>query len=1334
MTKKWLLLGTITFSVGFSLSLLINRDIKRSALNGLLAIPTTFAAVLVSDHQRKRQLSDALSSLQTQVENLQGQEIEAKKVISLLQIQTENLQNQQTNLEQEIHKAIPQQQHLEIVLNQSHNRHEELIQTNADLESISQQLASQVNEQKNKFAKLKQNIEELDQQKQLLESELANRQSKLQEIQQTQEFLQQSLARQQQESEEGIANLKLHSQQLKTEIAELEAQKRSSTENCQHLLSEINQLEIQKSDLQAILSSLDVESQTIKHNQREQDSKLQQIHNQILVEQNRYRELKQKLKVLEEAQKKLIKPQSKNNDVSRNEKTNIVTVKKSSTSLTPVSASKVPSTSLTPLAEGKILEQINFLDCNFMKPEYYNFLWEQQILPYWTHINLPVGQRFLGSIKISRSASDSLLEIVGKILAETEQITYQSLNSLFDDHRHNWLKVFTLAISEYAYYYSDEQFWVGFCQKINVKHNQNIEKTFRRIVDEGVDNLGLVRAEGGYKYVSTLWLQSGIPQQNLNHFAQLVQEMADEYGWWELAHASAQEIAREFLEYCQEKHTPWGTLINFLKASYDENEKAEPISGNLVKAIAIIAQELELQRLSSDVLLDENQREKLLNNNYLPQAFFLRDWQKIIEVLTPTIGAGGNRSIVNRRPKPPYLILDIADTWNKQLILPEQVLWRPQWQDLRGTYCEIPQGNWKKIVPKSGDLEIPELIMDVEEYKDLSYQLINNLQQPLFTWEYNHLNKEFPCLIFNAFTGEYMPLCLEDMRIKAVEEIIYFAPKSAHIILSEGIEVIDGCIPSSIKGWRGQQIKLIDSQGIISLTVSDCQKPQVIIWQLQNEQAPLLTGLKLKGKKNVYLQTPTFWYPPHPEKLEINILIENISERKIIERNVKTLNSNESWEEIILDQWCAKPGKYQLKVWQQTQHWCYEFEIQAKYQISEIPQVNQPKIKINSDLNHNSFPRYYNSSEAFWAEQLEIDQLWTQENIIFLLSNGKNKIAYQMQASTSGKLTLNLSALYDLLPSSSFYTLNYQRLGGASQHLLTMNLFPEAIIWHLTSQGIDLLGISSTKIYSVFYWNLLAPGNKPLEIKLDLIKADSDISTVRLDLPVGIYHLQLFCDQQLQENLGIWCINTQYDLPEEAKEDEDIANYCYSILGNESVEDFVAAAKKLKVDFDIERLKMLLADLESNENNYLPAWLDVLSLAEKIKALLADLEKSLKIDTQDIFPATAKISENKPQTPRESPQLSSWHLIRLIPNTHKKRDIFVNYLNTDIARHNLQHIFREICLPKNKLYQDIVLVQILDFPKANFYIKQIERSLTITLQLEAKVLSDEQIKGMLEAK
>lgn len=1170
MTKKWLLLGSVTFSISFGLILLVSRDVKRSALSGLIAIPATFASVSVLEQQRKRQLNDTLSSLQRKVEDLKRQETGFNEVLLLRQTQTEDLKQQKATLEQEVSEATSQKQQLETVLTKLQNRQQEL--------------------------------------------------------------------------ERALALLESQSQQLETQVAELEAQKQPLEEKYQHF--------------------------------------------------------------------------------------NLATEKINKASTDAL------STSYPHQQDPEILTQItsfNSNNSNVMNPKYHKLLWEEQIFPYWTHRDRPVGQRFLGSIRIQRSASEALLKLVGQNLQQIDHITYNFLSNKFSEPQQNWLKVFTFAISEYAYYYSREGFWQGFCKRLDINHNQGIENTLRQIVKEGIDILGLVKAQGGYKYVSTLWLQSGIPEQNLGHFAQLVQEIADEYGWWELAHSSDIDISHELWEYCQVKHPQWGTLIHFLKASYSENEETEPISGNLVQGIAIVAQELERQELSAQALLDENQREKLLESYYLPQNFFLRDWNKLIQVLTPRTGSSGSRGLVIRRSKPLSLILDIADSWNKQLILPQQVLWKREWRDLRGTYCQIPEAQWESNIPTAGDLEVPELVIDVHKSAEKwSCQLLDHNHEFLQTWQYEGITTNFPCLVFEALTGEHLSLHLPNPKICGVEEIIYFTSKDVEIELAEGIEVIDSYIPSSIRGWRGQQIRLIIPDSSIILTLADSRQSQVINWQLKDNEQPILTGLKLQGRKSIYLEAPTFWYPPHEQSLTLNVLIENITERTIIARILETLASNKRWFGISLIQWITQTGIYEARFWFESQRWSYRFEIQAIYKISisEITQVNQPRISNQLGLLEANLPINYDSPEKFWSEVIKIEQLWTLEEIIFFLSNEEDKVPYQLQADTSGTLTLNLSVLHDLLPESNYYILEYQRLGLEPQRLLEMNLSPEMISWTWANQAIHLSGLSSCKLYSLFCWNLLVPNKKPEEIKLPLVEDNLATITVPLSLPTGIYHIQISSSQQLLKNLGIWCRSGQYDLPEQANDNDDLANYCYTILDSqESVQDFLIAVKKLQIDFDDFDNKQKFQDffdgLKKSQCN-LPEWLDVASLIEKLKNLLSP-PKTWNLIEKDPK-NTSKNNNKKPQPKSSFPvQQENWYLVNIYS---KKRDVFLKQLKHYIEKNGIQDLIVEIRSPQAQVYQDIVLLRLNNFKAVSNHIQKID----YFSRLQSNPLSSKEVSRMLGAK
>ncbi|NJL51545.1 MAG: hypothetical protein HC930_03825 [Hydrococcus sp. SU_1_0] len=339
-------------------------------------------------------------------------------------------------------------------------------------------------------------------------------------------------------------------------------------------------------------------------------------------------------------------------------------------------------------------------------------------------------------------------------LTRKGNITYLSPYNSFDV-RQNWVKIITAALSEYAYYYSSSEqgFWEGFCncqyesngqkhQLIKIPYSQGVANTLREICKEGTKLLGLVNAKRGYTYVSTLWLQSVIPQQNLHHFAELVREIANEYGWWELAHTLERLLSQELLEFCQERHSQWGTLIGFLQVSCSDAEREEPISGQLVQGIASVALELERNQESPEILRDANQRERRLSNYYLPKHFFLRDWDNLIQVLTHTQRRRNfYLKTIKPRKKPLSMVLDVFDTGNIQLVLPEQNLREQKWSALLGRYCHIPDfisgSIWEGNIPhsNSGFLNIPERVINLRSIEtQWRLSLLAHDKSELVTW------------------------------------------------------------------------------------------------------------------------------------------------------------------------------------------------------------------------------------------------------------------------------------------------------------------------------------------------------------------------------------------------------------------------------------------------------------------------------------------------------------------------------------------------------------------------------------------------------------------------
>ncbi|MBC1257684.1 chromosome partitioning protein ParA, partial [Trichormus variabilis] len=1249
-----LILGAISFGVGFGISLALERDVKRAALTGLITIPATSLGILVTDNHCRKQLNEHLlpvqsrvAALEKQVEKLKKQKAALEKAIiasqenkqqvetsfESLQIELSQLQdllltqqNEKTSTEQELVDLETQRQQLTAESHHLQTRNEELKQQELtlkqSLEAIAtqkQQLETDCNSLQGRLSQLQANISnqqhneqeqaDLIAQKHLLETDIQTLYTQIHHLRQQETELNQSLESlitQKQQTNESFNQQLQKLKQLQNQISEQEDYHAKLSENLDALEQQKHQLEIDLSNLKLQINSL--ESQLNGLNQSVTSLTTQQQEAQLNLNslQTNLIQLQQdKEQLIQELASLTARKEASQRNLSQPQLNQPVTKEGSPSSVTYAKAEGLPNKTAPIKAQISSHQRQSRSSggTTFMNPRYTQNLWEEQILPHWSHRDRPVGRRFLGSIKMTRNTSEQILDIVGQNLQQLDRVTYDSLQNEFYELEQNWLKILTVALSEYAYYYSSERFWQGFCDRLDINHNQGVENTFRQIVDEGINILGLVRAKGGYKYVSTLWLQSGVPEQNLEHFAQLVQEIADEYGWWELAHTQPEELAQLLLNVCDAKYSQWGTLINFLKSSCSEDAHTEPVSGQLLQGIAIVAQELERQKARPQVLADEEQREKILGNYYLPQNFFLRNWDALTQVLTPKSGSGRSRSIITRRSKPLLLSLDVEDSLNTQLLLPEQVLWKPEWRNLRDTYCQIPQGNWEDIIPTNGDLSIPELIIEVNQaLENWNCQLVDHNRQNLMEWNYKGINSNLPCLVFDALTGEHLPLDYFQPRITSVEEVYCFTPKDIQPEFTNGIEILDSYIPSSIRGWRGRHIRLIAPESSIVLTIPETHQNQLIIWKLLRDDEPVFTGLKLTGKKAIYLGTPTFWYPPVNQNLNMNVLVEDITKQSIIARTIETLSPNNQWIAIKLSQWITTPGYYEARFWFDEKRWSYRFEVRSKHQTSAIAPLNQLRISSNSGISETDLPIKHEHSDKFWSEVIKIDGLWPLEEIIFFVSNESEKIQQSIQADASGNLTVNLSTLHELLPNSEWYALDYQRLGLEAQRLVEMQGLPHNITWSWTSNSINLSGLHPDKFYSLLCWNLLLPDSEAEEIKIPLINHDENTIEVPLNLSTGIYYIQLVSPQLLPEELGWWCGSGKNDLPNNLNEDRE--NYCYTVLGNsESKESFIEAVNRLNLDIDSQQLQTRIIALENNKY-YFPDWLSKDILITKLKALL----------------------------------------------------------------------------------------------------------------------------------
>jgi hypothetical protein len=676
----------------------------------------------------------------------------------------------------------------------------------------------------------------------------------------------------------------------------------------------------------------------------------------------------------------------------------------------------------------------------FSQPERAAQIWQQlQTERYWGHHDRPPGQRFLGSIRISRKVVEQLLDSVGSSFSRVQPFTFAQLNERFgSDLQQHWIKIATLALSEYAYYDEcDAGFWQGICDRLNLQNTQGVQNALRQILDRGFQLLGLVATQQSNRYVSTLWLQSGIPQQNLNHFADLLQDISQEYGWWEISHAELEDLSHLVYNFCVDRHPQWGKLITFLRSSCsEEGATVEPISGQLLQGIAIVAQELERRGKSPSILQDSNQREQFLQSYCLPSNFFLRSWDNLIQVLMPQKRSYTTRhSIIGLRKKPLALVLDIADSMDIQLCLPVQTLWNTEWKTLRDTYCQIQEHGWEATLPRFEGLEIPPLTQIVNRVcEQWTWHLRSHIGASLTEWHCEGISQNFPALIFDAWTGDSL---LTADGLKGSTEIICFVASSTRIELSDGIELLDSFVPCSITGWRGQQLHLTAPEAPIIFHFPNSM--QSISWSQFQTEHPDVRGLRLKGKQAIYLEVPTIWHPPLILSKSLNILIEDLTHRTLLTQpdETVTLAAAPGWQRIALTQWITRSGSYAVRLWNQGDRWSEQFEVRSGFELSQPSNDGFVKVCDRSQTPVET-PIQAASPAEFWLSELTLRGLWTLEEVTLLLTNGEATQRYRQQASPSGTLTINLAVWRDVLPDSNRYALIYQRQGEDIQHLVSI--------------------------------------------------------------------------------------------------------------------------------------------------------------------------------------------------------------------------------------------------------------------------------------------------------
>lgn len=682
---------------------------------------------------------------------------------------------------------------------------------------------------------------------------------------------------------------------------------------------------------------------------------------------------------------------------------------------------------------------------NFSSCEHTKYVWDEISKGLRDRQKLQ-GSRFLGNNSLSKKSVNDILDALATNFSDLGTVSTDRLNAKWGDlQNRNWVKIITFVLSEYAYYNDSEGgFWESISLRLGISDTQGTRQAFYNILKEGFALLGVVKAKGGYKYISTLYLQSGIPQQSLPHFADLVRYVANNLGWWNIAYRYNEiDLAQTLYDLALERHSERRILNRFLKIScpsdrpdLQDQKDVAPLSGNLLKYIATVALELERRQQNPSILKDENLREQYLQGLSLPYNFFLRNWDNLASVLTPRqVSTTRANQVIRQRKRELILRLDTLEL-SLQIVLPEQSLWRREWRNLNNSFCQIPQAPQSRRefnINYPNSLEIPELCVDLHTLSDRwTWQLKDANKCDLIEWHCEGISDNFPLLIFDAETGDRLNLSPENSQITGTNELVCYFPAHNNLQTNSDIEVTDACFPCLIQNWQAKQIRLNGRSATFKMIGENIDIS--VKWQAASSRQPIMRGLQLKGKKPIYLEAPQLYYPLGDSVESIRIQIEDMDLQKTItkpdEKISVRLMTGEAWQEIQLKQWIEDTGNYEVRLWQGNWSWSAAFMIQPHGQISV--NINTQLIQIQ-DSKHQEIstilPIRCRGKSDFWTEQITIRGLWSFEPVIFVLSGSEEnqKYNHSVQADKTGRLDLSLMSLREVLPDS--YSLEWVRLG-----------------------------------------------------------------------------------------------------------------------------------------------------------------------------------------------------------------------------------------------------------------------------------------------------------------
>ncbi|WP_143593594.1 hypothetical protein [Synechococcus sp. 1G10] len=845
-------------------------------------------------------------------------------------------------------------------------------------------------------------------------------------------------------------------------------------------------------------------------------------------------------------------------------------------------------------------------------------LWEELRVDEAIHKE-PSSRRFLGSARIDPTEAKRLIETVGANFCRLSPFSSCTCSKEYDvvDPEGYWCRLTTLALTEFAYQSDDIRgFWTALQEHMGLPVSQLSLQTFQEILRRGFRYLDLVKAKGVVEdrnlYVSTLNLQNGVPVKHQQCFATLLGELRDEYGWWEIAHASPEAVAQLLLNHCTRHHRGWLTIKRFLEMSCPKDDQpVHPLSGELTSSLATIATELDRRGLDARVLANNAERERVLAGFDLPHAFFLRDWASLVPLLRFNPKPVHGRRIRLMRSQPPKLRMDPNDWEELTLVLPPQQVNAPEWKALSSGYGVLePAGAEFDIDILQGVLDIPMevsyLVKEAPAQCNWDFRLGSQDGSVAYSWSCQGPDPDRPVLIFDPLSGERLDPGAE---LGDAQEVVLFTPRQFTLLPSDDIQVIERVSSCSLRGWHGFHVEKVSAEACLRLCSSDIKFQ--LEWCHQDKLSPELRGARLLGRQQVFTIAPKLWIPPLEESATLRLRIEDLDNRSWLTRDdeVHIIPRADAWQAIDLDAFLTHSGRYSIVILVEEDHetlprrWQQQLRLELDDTANDLVGLSQLTIQklINPPIiepviqafNTSSTPERVDDPANFWLSVWKVSGLWPFEQMRVEIRNGESSHSFLQAATARGEVVVETSILRYSLEPSDWYQLSLQRIGDAAAVPLAVLGEPEAesITWDCKSG--ELGGLRSGVVYELHAWNLLTPERPSQRIA---ILAESPLMLLELEKllpdPEGIFVLELFLGQQRLRQLGWWSgLRDQHDLVPIGADSALLEQ----LLHGAPVEDFPQVAKDITPTLPRDRLQEAISNLKNNKT--LQPWIDSSRLA-----------------------------------------------------------------------------------------------------------------------------------------